>query len=254
MTSRSCPERLPRRGRLAAAIRLAAVASLTALTTQVAGCSYAPQAQDIPATNGPAQGLPAQKAPPKTPSKPPSKEDVLKAVVQLQKDAKNAPIPSSVIELPTPDGWTKAKPKPLPPTDHGFTIAYDHATGPMVTLYQYTRGLTTIGDEVPSPALDEELRRAKDGIEQAVQFGVWQSAKEKSSGIVSLGDSKQKALWSQHELAVNDETVISDTYVWACGNAFLKMRATGRPGQKPGVPDPLRSLLTALGDAKLAAR
>jgi len=47
------------------------------------------------------------------------------------------------------------------------------------------------------------MEQAKNGIKQAVQLGYWQAADETDSGIVQLGDSEKRALWSKFDLTVD---------------------------------------------------
>ena len=58
-----------------------------------------------------------------------------------------------------------------------------------MTLYQYTRGLTSIPDDVNAEPVTEEMRRAKSAIDQAVELGYYQAARESAMETVTLGDS-----------------------------------------------------------------
>ena len=99
------------------------------------------------------------------------REQLLDAVAEAERAAENTEPPEPIITLATPPGWTRGETRPLPPADHGFTVAYEHESGLAVTLYQFTRGLTVIPNGVESAAVVEEMGHAKNGIEQAVQLG-----------------------------------------------------------------------------------
>lgn len=116
-----------------------------------------------------------------------------------------------------------------------------------MTLFQYTRGLAVVPEALDSTALQEEMQGAKDGIQQAAQAGYWQVAKEVESGIVPLGDSSMKALWSQYQLTANGMTFASDIYMWSHSNTFFKLRCTCRNDDVRSNQEVLHGLLTALG-------
>ena len=118
-----------------------------------------------------------------------------------------------------------------------------------VTFYQFTRGLKKIPDDLNSEAVQNELKRATAGIEQAVELGLWKSAKETDHGTVSLGDSPVKALWSRYQLATDSGEVTSDTYVWSYDNTLFKLRCTGHAKNPLEDVKTLTPLLTAFGDA-----
>jgi hypothetical protein len=159
--------------------------------------------------------------------------------------------PKPVIELPELENWTHSELRALPPKDHGFSVAYDHPSGVTVTLYQFTRGLGQIPDDLRSEPVKNEMKGAKSGIHQAVQMGLWQSAKEEDSGVVRLGDSPKQALWSRHVVVIDGDEATSDTYVWAHNNALFKTRCTFETRYTDGeaAAKILSELLTALGNA-----
>ncbi|MDB2685947.1 hypothetical protein N9Y42_01940 [Mariniblastus sp.] len=201
------------------------------------GCERPPSSAD-----GPAKLTPAEK------------ERLLDALAKSERESKNATAPAASITLPTLSGWSKSEKRPLPPTDHGFTIAYDHEeSGLAVTLYQFTRGLTSIPNDVNSTIVKEEMAGAKMGIQQAVQFGAWQSAKEIKSEIIQLGESEQQALWSQYELTVDGELLASDIYVWAQANTIFKIRSTSHSKDAESNHAVIEPLLTALGSSGATA-
>ena len=90
---------------------------------------------------------------------------------------------------------------------------------------------------------------AKEAIDQMVQLGHWQAAEETESKTVQLGDSKQQALWSQYQLTADNNTVVSDIYVWAQSNTFFKLRCTARSEDVESNQKVLAPLLTALGSS-----
>ena len=190
--------------------------------------------------------------PPATPSELSSSErdELLAEVAELEREAENTTPPEASITLPTLPGWSKSEIRPLPPEDHGFTVAYDHdETGLAVTLYQFTRGLTSIPNDVNSSIVKQEMQGAKQGIQQVVDLGVWQAAKEIKSDVVKLGDSPQKALRSQYELTVEGAVVASDIYVWAQANTIFKIRCTAQSEDAESNQVILKPLLTALGSS-----
>ena len=183
------------------------------------------------------------------------REQALAEFAELEMEAAKTKPPKPTITLPTLAGWSKSKPRPLPPTDHGFTVAYDHKkSGLTVTLYQFTRGLRSIPNDVNSAIIRKEMEGAKNGIEQVVQLGVWQAAKEIKSETVQLGNSQQRALWSQYELTVDGEVKASDIYVWAQANSIFKIRCTAESDDAESNQAVLAPLLTALGSAGAPAK
>ncbi len=176
-------------------------------------------------------------------------EELLRAVEEAEGEAAATKPPKPTITLPELDDWDRSEPRSLPPDDHGFTVAYDHRDGVAVTLYQFTRGLRVIPDDLRSGPIQDEMKRAKSGIEQAVQLGYWQAANEIDNGIVPLGDSAKQALWSRYTLTIDGDTVTSDTYIWSHANALFKLRCTGRSQNSEAETKILSELLTALGNA-----
>ena len=132
---------------------------------------------------------PAPSVPSTAPISPVERQQILDALAEAQREAENTEPPKPNITLATPPGWTRSETRALPPSDNGFTVGYQHDSGLTVTLYQFTRGIANISSDTDSPVLREEMLHAKSGIEQAVQLGYWQSAKEHDSGVVELGDS-----------------------------------------------------------------
>lgn len=179
----------------------------------------------------------------------PGREQLLADVARAQRESQGASIPDPRIELSTPPGWVRAEPRPLPIEDDGFTVAYEHESGLGATFYQFTRGLTDIPNDVSASSVKREMQRAKTGIEQAAELGYWERAKEITAATVDLGKSQQRALWSQYELTVDGQTVVSDIYVWGCADAFFKLRCTSRSEDVAPNEVVLEPLLTALGTA-----
>ncbi len=178
-----------------------------------------------------------------------SNEELLRAVKDANRAAAAATPPQPTIMLPEANDWVRTEPRPLPPEEHGFTVAYDHPSGLSVTLYQFTLGLSVIPDDLSAGPVQNAMTRAKAGIEQAVQLGYWQAAQETDHGIVRLGDSAKQAIWCRHLLTVNGHTAPSDTYVWSHNNTLFKLRCTGRSRDSEAEGKALSELLTALGDA-----
>ncbi len=101
------------------------------------------------------------------------RRQVLEAVAQAEREAQNTEAPAPNIELATPPGWTKAEIRPLPTVDHGFSVAYKHESGLTVTLYQFTRGLNSIPNDVTSSPIQEEMdtRRMELSKRFSLDFG-----------------------------------------------------------------------------------
>lgn len=181
------------------------------------------------------------------------RQQLLDAVAQAEREAQNTVAPEPNIALVTPHGWTRTETRALPTDDHGFTVAYEHESGLAVTLYQFTRGLTSIPNDVNASPVKEAMKQAKRGIEQASQLGYWQAAKETESKTVLLGDSQQQALWSQYHLTVDEMVLASDIYVWARSNTLFKIRCTARSEDVASNQAVLGPLLTAFGLSAVAA-
>jgi hypothetical protein len=183
-----------------------------------------------------------------------TKEELLAEVEEMQRRAAEATPPAPAINLPDVEGWTRSEPESLPQEDHGFTVLFDHPSGVFVTFYQYTRGLDKISENLKQGPVQDEMRRAKTGIQQAVELGQWDAAKELDSGIKPLGSSPKQALWSRFQLTIGDETVPSDTYIWAQANNIFKLRCTTRAQDETAEFKALNELLAALGNASSAAK
>ena len=204
------------------------------LALMAIGCDVSSNTPQIPATTS------------KTDT-PADKEQLLNAITELERESQNSNVPPPAINLQTPPGWSKSEPRPLPADDHGFTIAYEHDSGMAVTFYQFTRGLNSIPNDVNSAPVKNELRRAKSGIQQAVELGYWQSAQELKTDTVVLGDSDQKAHWSQYQLTIDDTSAVSDIYVWSFNDTLFKLRCTNRFEDVTSNQNILKPLLTSLG-------
>lgn len=178
---------------------------------------------------------------------PEERRRVMEEIAQAERRAQNTKAPEPNIVLATPPGWAKTETRPLPPEDNGFTVGYEHQSGLAVTLYQFTRGLTAIQSDVTSSIVKDEMNRAREGIEQAVQLGYWKAAKLVESKTVRLGDSQQQALWARYHLTVDGAILTSDIYVWARSNTLFKIRCTSRSEDVAPNQSILEPLLTAFG-------
>ncbi|MEQ8854003.1 hypothetical protein [Gimesia sp.] len=184
-----------------------------------------------------------------TPQQEATNQAIMQEIQKLEQESASAEPPPPVFPLPNLPDWKRSAPRALPASDHGFSVAYDHAGGMTVTFYQFTRGLKEIPDNLNSEPVQNEMKHAKASIEQAVELGLWNSATETDHGTVSLGDSPQKALWCRYQLATDQGEVNSDTYVWSHANTFFKLRCTGHAKNPLDDVKTLTPLLTALGDA-----
>lgn len=175
-------------------------------------------------------------------------EQILKEYVQAYQQAEYVEPPEPKIRLAVPEGWRRSETRSLPPEEHGFTVKYEHESGLAVTLYQYTRGLESIPNDVYSDFVNAEMQGAKSGIQLAVEYGLWQSAEEVKTEVVPLGDSSLQAMWSQYLLGRNGVIVVSDIYIWTHQNTIFKIRSTSRSEDVDSNQDVLKPLLTAFGD------
>lgn len=178
-----------------------------------------------------------------------NKEELLRTIMEADREAATKTPPKPAITFPEVKGWIRSEPRALPSDAHGLTVAYDHPKGATVTLYQFTRGLAEIPDDLNSGPIQNEMQRAKSGIEQAVQLGAWQDAKETDNRIRALGDSPKQALWSRYALTSDGVSLTSDTYVWSHANRLFKLRCTKQTSDSSGENLALNELLTALGNA-----
>ncbi len=178
-----------------------------------------------------------------------STENLRREVLDAIRESEKLPSPDPTIALPDVSGWSRSKRRTLPKGDDGFSLAYEHRSGITVTLYQYSRGLPIIPDDLEASVVKQEMARVKSGIKDAIKLGYYESAREIDSGITNLGDSTQKALWSQHELTVRGKKVKSDSYVWVHANNFFKVRCSGLALDSKDGTTKLREFLTALGKA-----
>ncbi len=151
------------------------------------------------------------------------------------------------MELPDLSGWTRSALRPLPETDFGFSVAYDHP-GVAVTLYQYARSYEEIPDGI-GEAVRSEIEGAEEAIQQAVQFGAWDGADKVESGERKLGESEAVALWSHHALTVQGREVSSHTFIWGHNKRIFKVRSTGDKLESPQENAALMEILTAFGKA-----
>ncbi|QDT69791.1 hypothetical protein MalM25_27320 [Planctomycetes bacterium MalM25] len=158
-----------------------------------------------------------------------------------------AEAPNPLLSPTLPAGWVKRQTQPLPAADHGFTVAYQHESGLVVTFYQYTRGLVSIPEDVGSAPVRDEMRYAKQGIKQVVQLGHWQDAKHLKTEVVQLGDSQQQALWAKYKLMVDGMALDSEIYIWTRDNTLFKVRSTNPSETKEASRSILKPLLTTFG-------
>ena len=177
----------------------------------------------------------------------PEKQEIFEAIDKAERESSDTVPPAPNVSLTTPTDWSRSATRPLSTDDHGFSVAYEHDSGLTVTLYQYTRGRTHIPNDLTSPIVIKEMTGAKAAIMQAVEFGMWQAAKELDSKTVFLGDSKQQDLWAQFQLTSDDVMLTSDIYVWAHTNTFFKLRVTCHSSDAQSNRAVLKPLLTSLG-------
>lgn len=179
-----------------------------------------------------------------------SKRDRLEQDYQqaMREAEKNAP-EAAVLQLPALADWQQTETRALPTEDHGFSVGYNHSLGITVTFYQFTRGQTSIVDDLNSQPVQLEMEHVKSSIGELVQHGYYESAEESEAGTKAMGASIQNACWSRFKIKVEGEFITSDTYVWACKNRLLKLRCTGLFDSSAEQKKALDDLLTAFGNA-----
>jgi len=176
----------------------------------------------------------------------------IEALEDLLDEAETHPPPEPAIRLPQLEGWTISEPRSLPQEDDGFSIAYDHQglEDVTATIYQFSRGEKNIPDGVRGAGVKLEMQSAKDSIQQATEYGMWDSAEEVESKTVQLGDSKQESLWSRYKIRARGTRMNSEIYVWAKNNHYFKVRLTTLPRLSDRRKKVIAELLTGLGNAE----
>lgn len=174
------------------------------------------------------------------------KEEALQGMLEdLVEAEKSLPKPVTDIEFPVVDDWAKSEPRPLP--DDGFSIAYSHEKGMTVTLYQYTRGLRSIPDDVEDDIVVSEFSNSQSGLTQAVELGIYDALELKDQEIIKLGDSNTDVQWANYIVERGGVRTRTEVFVWAYKNRFFKIRLSSSPRRAKSKKAALKDLLTEIG-------
>ena len=155
--------------------------------------------------------------------------------------------PKSAIDFPTVEGWTIPEPRALPAD--GLSVAYNHESGMTLTLYQFTRGLSSISDDINSDAVRSEFANSRAGMVQAVEMGLMDSLELEDEGVVNLGESPTQAHWARYLAKAGGMRKATEVFLWSTKNQFLKIRLTSSPRRSEAKKAALIELLTAIGNA-----
>jgi hypothetical protein len=177
------------------------------------------------------------------------REEAMQDFEQAIRETEGLTPPIAVLKIEEVEGWEQSPMRSLPPEEHGFSVGYNHPLGITVTLYQYTRGITSIPNELDTPLIEDEMLGAKDGIQQLVDLGYYAKATETEHGKKKMGTSSQWAAWSRYSILADGNTITTDTYIWPVGNTIHKLRCTGQFQESSAEEAALGELLTAMGKA-----
>lgn len=161
-----------------------------------------------------------------------------------------APAAAPVLELPQPKYWLLSEPRSMG-VSHGFSVAYQHAFGPKVTLYQYTRDIEGIPNDIDSEVVLNELNESAKGVLQLPKLMNTQ-IKLLETEQCKLGDSEQRSHHNRYQLGEDDDLRRTDLFVWSCRGTFFKLRATWSR-DSPAAQKVFDELLTAIGNACVQA-
>ena len=170
-------------------------------------------------------------------------DQAIEALIEAEKSAP----PAAVIDLPIVNGWTKPDSRRLP--QDGMSVAYNHAKRLTVTLYQYSRGLASVPTDIDAEVIKQEYANSRDGLEQIVEMGLYDSLELQGEGVVALGDSKTKAHWASYLGKIGEEESLSEVYIWSCNIRFFKIRITTSTHRSRAMEEALTELLTAIGNS-----
>ena len=162
-----------------------------------------------------------------------------------------ADITTPIIELPTPDGWSRTDLMHLPQGGVGFLVVYTNKNGEQAFFEQLSRELEAIPNDLVSQEIIDELEVTKLEFQDAVDSRLWESAKQQLNKIVSLGDTSVQAQWLRFHVVEDGEEWAQDIYLWTHKNQFLKLHYGQRLPDATTNSQELSVLLTDLGNACL---
>jgi hypothetical protein len=157
--------------------------------------------------------------------------------------------PGLKLALPDVKGWERSSPRPLPPESGGYSVGYNSDERIAVTIYVYNRGRKQISDDLSAEEVQKELTGAKEAIEEAKRRGLYESAKEETSGESPLGGLKEgpKALYARFKIRNNSEDTLSEIYILPHRNHFIKVRVTRAADGPASADSALDRLFTDVG-------
>ncbi len=134
-------------------------------------------------------------------------------------------------EFPQVEGWESGDVTKMPSAD---LVNYDSEEGGRVTLYFYDSALKGIANDKRAEIFKEELQRAKIGILQMGELGMYQNIKESvKEQTVALGgkSGKVSALHSLLYFSAGDNDLVSEIFIFSHKDHLFKIRAS-RPKDK----------------------
>lgn len=132
----------------------------------------------------------------------------------------------SKFEFPEVEGWKNGE---VINTPVGDMMNYDSEEGGRVTLYFYDGVLKGMPNNEREEIIKEELIRAKLGILQLGEMGIYKNIKEaKKDETVMLGgkSGKVKSLHSLLYFSTKDDDLVSEIYVFSYKDHLFKIRAS----------------------------
>lgn len=175
------------------------------------------------------------------------RQQTLDELHALQEASKKLHPPVLEFDFPVVDGWIKSAPDPFP--SGGFSIAYNHEQGVTLTLYQYTRELSVIPDDLSADVVVEEFAISNSGLNEAVDLGIYDSVELTETGVIKLGESETNSHWSSYIVKRDDTKSATEVYLWTFKNKFYKLRLSSSVDRSKSMKKAIRDLLTALGEA-----
>lgn len=168
------------------------------------------------------------------------------AFAQIGPATKPAELPGLKLTFPEVKGWERHEPHALPGASGGYSLGYNSKDGTAVTIYVFNRGLAKIADDLNAPEVQEQFTGAKDALKEAKRLGMYEKVEELESGESFLGDKKvgRKALYARFNLQVKKMDVVSEIYVLAYHDYFIKLRITrlaDAPEEAEGALDSLKT-------------
>jgi hypothetical protein len=161
----------------------------------------------------------------------------------------------ATLKLAIPDvkGWERTPSRALPAAHGGYTVAFNFEPPRIaVTLYVLNRNLKQIENDLAGRPIQTEFALAKDAIYQATQKGLYKSAKEEESREATLGLLKDgpKCLYARFAITMEERQTVSEIYVLAHKNHFVKLRVTrAADGDAKAAQAALDGLYAALAKA-----